>query len=228
VIPPSQVVSNMQRGTMDIFCATDPWNARLVNDKAGITAVTIGEIWKNHPEKAFAMRADWVDRHPKAAIALLQAVLEAQQWCDQPQNHAELAKLLAQSEYVNAPVGAIAGRLSGTFDYGNGRVVEDPSLAVKFWSNGDVLISYPYQSHDLWFLTENVRWGKLPAELDLQAMINRTNREDLWKEAAQKIGVPAAQIPTRTSRGVETFFDGVTFDPENPQAYLKSLKIRKV
>jgi hypothetical protein len=27
---------------------------------------------------------------------------------------------------------------------------------------------------------------------------------------------------------VETFFDGVKFDPENPTAYLKSLKIKKV
>jgi hypothetical protein len=33
-------------------------------------------------------------------------------------------------------------------------------------------------------------------------------------------------MPEGTSRGVETFFDGVTFDPANPQAYLDSLKIR--
>jgi nitrate/nitrite transport system substrate-binding protein len=228
VIPPSQVVNNMQRGTMDIFCATDPWNARLVNEKAGVTATTTGEMWKNHPEKAFAMRADWVDQHPKAAIALLQAVLEAQQWCDKAENHKELATLMAQREYVNAPVNAIAGRLSGQFNYGDGRVIEDSSLAIKYWSNDDVLISYPYKSHDLWFLTENIRWGKIPATLDLQAMINRTNREDLWKDAAKQIGVSAAQIPAKTSRGVETLFDGVKFDPENPQAYLKSLKIRKV
>lgn len=228
VIPPAQVVSNMQRGTMDIFCATDPWNARLVNEKAGFTAVTTGEIWKNHPEKAFAMRADWVDQHPKAAIALLQAILEAQQWCDRLENQSELATLLAKPDYVGAPAPVIAGRLSGKFDYGDGRIVDDPSLAVKFWSNGDVPISYPFKSHDLWFLTENIRWGKIPADLDLQAIINRTNREDLWKEAAKQLGVPAAQIPAQTSRGVETLFDGVKFDPENPQAYLNSLKIRKV
>lgn len=228
VIPPAQVVSNMQRGTMDVFCATDPWNTRLVNEKAGITAVTSGEIWKNHPEKAFAMRADWVDKHPKASVALLQGILEAQQWCDQPENQRELAILLSKPNYVGVPVDIIAGRLSGKFDYGDGHVVDDPSLAVKFWSNGEVPISYPFKSHDLWFLAENVRWGKIPAELDLQAMINRTNREDLWKEAAKKLGIPAAQIPASTSRGVETFFDGVKFDPENPQAYLNSLKIRKV
>ncbi|WP_088889005.1 CmpA/NrtA family ABC transporter substrate-binding protein [Leptolyngbya ohadii] len=228
VVPPAQVVSNLKRGTMDLFCATDPWNSRLVNEGAGFTAATSGEIWKNHPEKAFAMRAEWVDRHPKATIALLQAILEAQQWCDQPEHHRELAALLVKPDYTNAPLAAIEGRLSGRFDYGDGRVVNDPSLAVRFWSNGDVSISYPFKSHDLWFLVENLRWGKIPADLDLQAIVNRTNRDDLWKEAAKQIGVPTAQIPTRSSRGVETFFDGIQFDPDNPQAYLQSLKIRRM
>ncbi len=52
------------------------------------------------------------------------------------------------------------------------------------------------------------------------------NREDIWKEAAKMIG-KEADIPKSTSRGVETFFDGVKFDPENPSEYLKSLKIKK-
>jgi hypothetical protein len=58
--------------------------------------------------------------------------------------------------------------------------------------------------------------------------IDEVNREDLWKEAAQALGVPAAEIPTSTSRGVETFFDGVKFDPENPQAYLDGLKLKAI
>jgi len=40
--------------------------------------------------------------------------------------------------------------------------------------------------------------------------------------------VPASEIPTSTSRGKETFFDGKVFDPENPAAYLKSLSIKRV
>jgi hypothetical protein len=38
--------------------------------------------------------------------------------------------------------------------------------------------------------------------------------------------VAAADIPTSSSRGEEKFFDGVVFNPENPEAYLKSLKIK--
>ncbi|HIK45231.1 MAG TPA: bicarbonate-binding protein, partial [Leptolyngbyaceae cyanobacterium M65_K2018_010] len=58
-------------------------------------------------------------------------------------------------------------------------------------------------------------------------IVDAVNREDLWREAATEAGL-TAMIPTGTSRGVETFFDGVTFDPANPEAYLKSLKIKRV
>ena len=34
-------------------------------------------------------------------------------------------------------------------------------------------------------------------------------------------------IPTATSRGKETFFDGKVFDPDDRMAYLKSLSIKR-
>ncbi|MDW4691831.1 nitrate ABC transporter substrate-binding protein, partial [Escherichia coli] len=86
--------------------------------------------------------------------------------------------------------------------------------------------SYPYQSHDLWFLTEDIRWGKYEAGFDTKALIAKVNREDLWKEAAKELGV--TDIPASTSRGKETFFDGKVFDPADPAAYLKSLSIKRV
>jgi nitrate/nitrite transport system substrate-binding protein len=55
--------------------------------------------------------------------------------------------------------------------------------------------------------------------------VNKVNRADLWKDAAKAIGM-AKDIPASDSRGKETFFDGVVFDPENPKAYLDSLKIK--
>jgi nitrate/nitrite transport system substrate-binding protein len=61
----------------------------------------------------------------------------------------------------------------------------------------------------------------------LNGLIAQVNREDLWREAAQELGVAAAQIPQSTSRGLETFFDGKVFDPANPGAYLASLAIKR-
>jgi nitrate/nitrite transport system substrate-binding protein len=83
-IPPPQMVANMKSGTMEAFCVGEPWNARLVAQNQGYTALVTGELWKNHPEKAFTMRADWVKKNPKAAQAITMAILEAQIWCDNP------------------------------------------------------------------------------------------------------------------------------------------------
>jgi nitrate/nitrite transport system substrate-binding protein len=226
VVPPPQMVANMKVGTMDCFCVGEPWNLQLINQKIGYTAVTTGEIWAKHPEKSLGMRAAWVDKYPKAAQAILMAVMEAQQWADKAENKKELATIMGKRQWMNCPVDDVYDRSAGKFDYGiPGKVVENSPHIMKYWRDH---ASYPFQSHDLWFLTEDIRWGKYDAGLDTKALIAKVNREDLWKQAAKTMGVAAADIPASTSRGKETFFDGKVFDPENPSAYLKSLSIKRV
>ena len=223
VVPPPQMVANMKVGNMDAFCVGEPWNEQLVNQGVGFTACTTGEIWKGHPEKALGMRADWVEKNPNAAKALLMAVMEAQQWCDAMENKEEMSIILGKRQWFNVPPVDIAGRLKGDINYGNGRVVKATGLEMKFWKNN---ASYPFKSHDTWFLAENIRWGKFAPDTDLKALVDKVNREDLWRDAATDLGVAAADIPASSSRGKETFFDGKVFDPDNPAAYLESLSIK--
>ncbi|MEG3956824.1 CmpA/NrtA family ABC transporter substrate-binding protein [Microcoleus sp. herbarium2] len=223
-IPPPQMVANMKSGSMEAFCVGEPWNAQLVSQKVGYTALVTGEMWKDHPEKALGLRADWVDKNPKAAKAITMAVLEAQQWCDKAENHDEMCQIISQDRWLKVPVADIIGRSKAQIDYGTGRIEAASPVAMKFWADN---ASYPYKSHDAWFLAENIRWGYIPATTDIKATVDKVNREDIWKAAATALGVPAAQIPATTSRGVETFFDGVKFDPEKPEEYLKGLKIKK-
>jgi len=226
VVPPPQMVANMKVGTMDCFCVCEPWNLQLIHQEIGYTAITTGELWNKHPEKSFGLRAAWVDKNPKAAKALLMAVMEAQQWCEKPENRDEVAAICAKRQWINCPVDDVTDRVKGKFDYGiPGKVVENSPHIMRFWADH---ASYPFQSHDLWFLTEDIRWGKFEPGFDTKALIAKVNREDLWKEAAKELGVAASDIPASTSRGKETFFDGKVFDPENPAAYLKSLSIKRV
>jgi nitrate/nitrite transport system substrate-binding protein len=225
VVPPAQMVANMKVGAMEAFCVGEPWNAQLVAQKIGFTALTTGELWANHPEKSLAMRSEWIDKNPKAAKAVTMAVLEAQQWCDKRENKPEMCEIVGRRDWFKVPVEDILGRSQGEFDYGDGRKVPDSPYLMKFWRDA---ASYPFKSHDAWFLTEHVRWGILPAEADRKALIDHVNREDLWREAAKAVGVAAAEIPQSTSRGVEKFFDGKVFDPADPDAYLKSLTIKRV
>ena len=225
VVPPPQMVANMKVGNMDCFCVGEPWNEQLVNQKIGFTATTTGEIWFRHPEKVLGMRADWVDKHPRATLAILMAVMEAQQWCDKQENKQEMAEIIGRRQWYNVPVKDIVGRIRGDINYGNGRTVAGSDLLMKFWGEkGET--SYPWKSLDTWFMIENIRWGKFPASVDVKAMVDATNRSDLWLAAAKGLGL--ADLPAGDSRGVEKFFDGKTFDPENPSAYLDSLAIKAV
>jgi nitrate/nitrite transport system substrate-binding protein len=223
VVPPPQMVANMKVGNMDCFCVGEPWNEQLVNQKIGFTALTTGELWFRHPEKVLGMRAEWVDAHPNATLAIMMAVMEAQQWCDAMENKQEMAEIVGRRQWFNVPVPDIIGRIKGDINYGNGRVETGTNLLMKFWGEkGET--SYPWKSLDAWFLTENIRWGYLPADIDIKAMVDKTNRSDLWLEAAKGIGL--ADLPEGDSRGVETFFDGKVFDPQNPEAYLASQDIK--
>jgi bicarbonate transport system substrate-binding protein len=228
-VPTAQTVADMKRGAMDAFSTGDPWPYRIVADQIGFISALTAELWKNHPEEYLAIRQDWVDQYPKATKAVLKAVMEAQQWCDNFDNRTELASILAQREYFGVPENVLLDPLMGKYNLGE-RSIDDKSMAVLYWKDEKGSVSYPYQSHDLWFLTESVRWGFLPKDTLSTAadLIKRVNREDLWREAATELGVAAADIPTSTSRGTEEFFDGIQFDPENPQAYLDSLKIKRV
>ncbi len=230
-VPPAETVQGMRNGTMDAFSTGDPWPYRIVADDIGFMAALTHEIWPFHPEEYLAVRADWVEQHPRSTQALLMAVMEAQQWCDDPANREELVRICASRTYFNVPVNVLTPPFEGAYTMGDGKdSFNDFNAGPLYWRDPRGSVSYPYQSHDLWFLTETLRWGfhrnGIP-DLDVaQQLADQVNREDLWREAAQALGVDAADIPSDTSRGVETFFDGTQFDPANPQAYLDSLDIK--
>ncbi|MDO9707813.1 CmpA/NrtA family ABC transporter substrate-binding protein [Paracraurococcus lichenis] len=224
VVPPPQMVANMKVGTMDAFCVGEPWNDQLVNQKIGFSAAVTGELWQDHPEKSLGLRADWVEKNPNAAVALTAAVIEAARWCDEPANKQEMCSIIGKRAWFNVPVADILQRSLGNIDYGDGRKVEGSPLLMKFFRDH---ASYPFQSHELWFLTEDIRWGVLPEGTDTKALIAQVNREQVWRQAAERAGVKPGETPSGTSRGRETFFDGKVFDPEDPAAYLASLAIKK-
>lgn len=224
IVPPPQMVANMKAGTMHAFCVGEPWNAQLIRENLGYSALVTGELWHDHPEKSFAMRSQWVDRHPKSTKALLMAIQEAQIWCDQPENKSEMCQIIAANSYLNVATESIAPRAKGRIDYGNDRLSDHSPHAMKFWQDH---ASYPFKSHDLWFLTENMRWGYLPADTDVKAMVARVNREDLWREAAKSLSQSIA-VPKVSSRGIESFFDGNQFDDKNPMEYLAVQSIKKL
>ena len=231
-VPTPETLQGMKNGTMEAFSTGDPWPSRIARDKIGYLAATTSQMWKVHPEEFLAVRSDWVDKHPKATVALLKGLIEAQQWLDKPENKAEAAEILSSRKWYNVPKPVLEESLKGQYTIGaNGTPVNDPKLGPLYWNSDRGVISYPYKSLTLWFLIESLRWGFYPEAVgsieQAKALNDKVTREDLWREAAKAVGVPEKDIPTSSSRGKETFFDGTVYDPANPKAYLDSLKIKK-
>ena len=183
VVPPPQMVANMKVGTMDCFCVGEPWNLQLIHQDIGYTAVNTGELWNKHPEKSFGMRAAWVDKIPEGRQG------DADGGDGSPavgRQGGEQGR--TRHHHGQAAVDQLPGRRRLRSRQGqvrlrhSGKVVENSPHIMKYWRDH---ASYPFQSHDLWFMTEDIRWGKYEAGFDSKALIAKVNREDLWRDAAK-------------------------------------------
>ena len=231
-VPAPETLQGMKNGTMEAFSTGDPWPSRISNSGVGYLATTTAQIWKVHPEEYLAIRADWVNKNPKAAVALLKGLIEAQIWLDKPENKTQAARMLSSRKWFNVPQPVLEQSLMGQYKIGaKASPKSNPALGPLYWNSDRGVISYPYKSLTLWFLIESLRWKFYPGTMDTiqqaQAINNRVTRDDLWLKAARELGLPAKDIPTSSSRGKEVFFDGTVYDPSNPQSYLNSLKIKR-
>jgi len=219
VVPPPQMVANMRIGNMDGYCVGEPWNARAIFDKVGFTVATTQDIWVDHPEKVLGATAEFVEKNPNTARAIMMAILEACRYIDAAENRAKVAKLISGKAYVNAPEQVIAGRFVGDYDNGNGKVWKDPNY-MKFFDDGKV--NYPFLSDGMWFLTQHKRWGLLKSDPDYLAVATKVNQTKLYTEAASQLGVSVPKSTMRSSK----LMDGVVWDGSNPAAYAASFKIK--
>ena len=219
-VPPPQMVANMRVGNMDGFCVGEPWNARAIADKIGFTATTTQDIWKDHPEKILGTTAEFVQKNPNTARAMIAAVLEAARWIDASDaNRRETAKVIAQKSYVNTDVEVIEGRILGQYDNGIGKKWTDPN-PMRFHNDGAV--SFPYLSDGMWFMTQHRRWGLLKENPDYLAVAKKVNQVELYKQAAAMVKVNVPKDPMRSAK----FVDGVTWDGKDPAKYAGGFKVK--
>jgi nitrate/nitrite transport system substrate-binding protein len=217
-IPPPQMVANMKVGKMDGFCVGEPWNARAIADGIGFTAITTQQMWKDHPEKVLAFAEEFATKNPKTVKAVIRAVVEASQWNDKLENRPRMAEVVSQPQYINCPKEIILGRLLGDYEYGDGRKKEKDKYYMTFF---DRQTNFPLKSHGVWWLTQFRRWGMVKEPPDYKGLVDRVHRPDIFREVAREMGV---ETP-REDMKKETLFDGVAFDPADPEKYAKSFPV---
>ena len=129
-IPPAQMVANMKVDKMDGFCVGEPWNNRAIEDGIGFTAITTQQMWKDHPEKVCAFTEEFATKNPKTVKAILKALHLASVHLDKLENRPKAAEVIARPTYINCPPAIILERLLGKYDYGDGRVEQDPNYMI--------------------------------------------------------------------------------------------------
>jgi len=75
VIPPPQMVANLQSKNIVGYCVGEPWNQRAVEMGIGRSIITNYEIWNNNPEKVFGVTREWADKNPNTHKAAVRALI---------------------------------------------------------------------------------------------------------------------------------------------------------
>jgi len=130
VVPPAQMFRNLSAGTIDGYCAGEPWNTFAVREGAGWCPTWSAAQSPGHIEKVLMVTSRFAEKKPAEHAALVAALTAACAWCDEPQNREPLAQLLSAAPYLNVPARVIAPSLLGRFDCGHDRVENVPDFHV--------------------------------------------------------------------------------------------------
>jgi NitT/TauT family transport system ATP-binding protein len=120
VLPPQFMVTGIQTGLIDGFCAGAPWNALAVHGGSGVIVHAGIDIVADAPEKVLVWRAAEMEARAESVDALNRAIIKASQWCAAPANWPILARDLSRPGILGAPAQVIEEVLSGRIPTGDG------------------------------------------------------------------------------------------------------------
>jgi ABC-type nitrate/sulfonate/bicarbonate transport system substrate-binding protein len=214
-IPPAQMVVDLKGGTIDGFCVGDPWNLRAEIEGIGFTIARDIDIWDGHPGKVLGCRSDWAKAYPNTYIALTKALLEACQYCADPNNSQEIRSILARKEYLGTSLEFI--HLGGPKD----TVPGAESVAHHVFSGPGV--NRPSRTEHLWHMVEMARWGDVPFPRNWVEILEYVCSIGVFSTASRELG----QTEVSYNRSEIKLVDGTVFNAEDPIQYLNNLKIKR-
>ncbi|AGF51179.1 nitrate transport protein; NrtC [Synechocystis sp. PCC 6803] len=219
-LPPPQMVSNLEAGNIDGFCVGEPWNSYAVKQNLGYVIATDLDIWNGHPEKVLGMREEWVNKYPATHLALVKALLEACEYCDDRRHRQEILDYLALPQYVGTSTEYISPGFLTEYDQGNDAEAEMLLDFNQFYVKQS---NYPSRSEGLWILTQLARWGYIDFPKNWVEIIERVRRPDLFGEACRHLGWPDLEGDHHNV----SLFDGMVFTPNDPLGYIKRFTIHR-
>ena len=178
IVPPAQMFRNLEAGTIDGYCAGEPWNSIAVRAGLGWCPTWSASHSPGQVEKVLMVTEDFATTRASEHAALVAALAEAAEWCDAPRNRPQLPTLLSESGYLNLPARVIAPALLGRFECGHGRAEQVPDFLV--FHRGEA--NAPTAEKAVALQHELVAAGILPGRVDA-TLPARLFREDLYRAA---------------------------------------------
>ncbi len=223
VLPPPLLVDALREGQIDGFCVGEPWNSLAVAVGVGRMLMPTTAIWRLSPEKVLGLRHEWCERFPERTSALVRALFRSSQWCEQPANQEELARMLSEPKYVGAPAHILLRGLSGNLTLMPGG---EPQRMPDFYVASAHGATFPWVSHALWFYSQMVRWNQIEHSATHVAAVRGSYRPDLYRKALEPLGMamPAEDVKVEGAGvpgAVDGFFDERKFDPAQLESYLR-------
>jgi nitrate/nitrite transport system ATP-binding protein len=220
IIPPPQMVAALKAGTIDGYCVGEPWNSHAVKEGLGFVIATDLDICTGHMEKVLGVRDDWAEQYPETHLALVKALLEACEYCDDFRNREKIAQLLEQPQYIGAAPEYIRPGLVDPYDRGTDL---QPKMVTRYNQFYVDQTNCPYRAEGLWVMTQLARWGITPFPRNWIEIIDRVRRVDVFGAAVRDLGLPDIE----PNRGPISFPDGSVFNPDDPIGYLRRLEIKR-
>jgi two-component system, oxyanion-binding sensor len=212
VVPPPFMVARLSEGEIEGCCVGEPWNSRAVESGVGSIVVFGSEISRCAPDKVLALRNETVANEPEAIHRLLRAYQAAARWCQDRGNHANLAHMLAQPEYLNVAPKTVLNALSGTLAVNR---TESRSAADFLTFQGDN-INWPDPRKARWLYAEIATGLHQPLDESQAQAAAAVFRPDIFDAATGNNALPEALDPIGLRYGP-------AFDASDLKAYVDAL-----
>jgi len=214
VVPPPFMVASLSEGVIEGCCVGEPWNSRAVESGVGSIVVFGAEIARSAPDKVLALRDETLSQEPDAIHRLLRTYALAARWCQDRENHANLAHMLAQPQYLNVAPKTVMGALSGSLAIN--RTAARSMADFLAFEGADINRPDPRKAR--WLYAEIAMGLRLPLIENQASAAQQVFRPEIFDAATGNNALPESADPI----GLKF---GPAFEAEDLQSYVDALSI---
>ncbi|WP_373541425.1 CmpA/NrtA family ABC transporter substrate-binding protein [Chamaesiphon sp.] len=238
VMAPDNVTAGLDSGKVIGYATDELFNQQQLADKKAFTASIDRDVWRGHPEKILATLDTWLKDNPITAKAMMAAVLEACQYCENQEKIATLAPVLGKADYTDAGNNKNWQKvLAGNYNYGGfdrqAVIAKVPDFQIFHFQPTSYLqqpnhANFLWHSHAAWVVTQMVRWRQqnlTSYPQDTDAIVKQLYPTAAYADVAKAfwLNMPKGQLKVEQP---EMFIDRVAFDPNKATEYLNGFELR--